>query len=49
VGPPDTLGALESEADAVVAVERPHRFQAVGAHYRNFTQVSDEQAMTYLD
>ncbi|MFB6139606.1 MAG: phosphoribosyltransferase [Halosimplex sp.] len=48
VGPPDTLEALEAFADAVVAVERPRRFRAVGAYYRNFAQVSDEEAMSYL-
>ncbi|WP_415380901.1 phosphoribosyltransferase [Halosimplex sp. TS25] len=48
VGPPDTLEELESLADAVISVERPRRFRAVGAHYRNFGQVSDEQAMSYL-
>jgi predicted phosphoribosyltransferase len=48
VGPPDTLAALESQADEVVAVERPQYFQAVGAHYRRFDQVTDEQAKSYL-
>ena len=49
VGPPDTLAALGGTADRVVAVERPARFRAVGAHYRDFDQVSDEEAMGYLD
>jgi len=48
VGPADTLAALESQADAVVAVERPESFQAVGAHYRRFDQVTDEEAKSYL-
>ncbi|WP_459192571.1 phosphoribosyltransferase [Halosimplex sp. J119] len=48
VGPPETLAELEALADAVVAVERPHGFRAVGAHYRTFGQVSDEEAMSYL-
>ncbi|WP_123538778.1 phosphoribosyltransferase [Halosimplex salinum] len=48
VGPPGTLETLESLADDVVAVERPRNFRAVGAHYRNFGQVSDEEAMSYL-
>lgn len=48
VGPPDTLEALEDDADTVVAVERPSLFRAVGAHYRTFGQVSDEEAQTYL-
>ncbi|MEF8776821.1 MAG: phosphoribosyltransferase family protein [Haloarculaceae archaeon] len=49
VGPPDSLSDLESEADAVYAVDRPQPFRAVGAHYRSFPQVTDEEAMTYLD
>jgi predicted phosphoribosyltransferase len=48
VGPPDTLDDLATLADEVVAVERPRSFRAVGAHYRNFGQVSDEKAMSYL-
>ena len=48
VGPPDTLDTLERYADEVIAVERPRNFRAVGAHYRNFDQVSDEKAMSYL-
>jgi len=49
VGPPDTLSALDETADGVVAVERPARFRAVGAHYRDFGQVSDDEAIGYLD
>jgi len=49
VGPPDTLAALGEIADRVVAVERPPQFRAVGAHYRDFDQVSDEEAIEYLD
>lgn len=48
VGPPDTLADLAEDADTVVAVERPSSFRAVGAHYREFGQVSDEEAQTYL-
>jgi len=49
VGPPDSLADLEREADAVYAVERPRNFRAVGAHYQSFGQVSDEEAVTYLE
>jgi predicted phosphoribosyltransferase len=48
VGPPSSLSDLESEADEVVAVEEPTSFGAVGAHYRDFGQVTDEEAMEYL-
>jgi predicted phosphoribosyltransferase len=49
VGPPDTLSSLGEIADTVLAVERPARFRAVGAHYRDFDQVSDDEAIGYLD
>jgi predicted phosphoribosyltransferase len=49
VGSPRSLGELESEADEVIAVEQPTDFHAVGAHYRQFGQVSDEEAMEYLN
>ncbi|MFW6265594.1 MAG: phosphoribosyltransferase [Halanaeroarchaeum sp.] len=48
VGPPDTVRELRGEADAVVVVDQPRSFGAIGAHYRDFTQVSDEEAMEYL-
>lgn len=49
VGSPDSLGRIETEADEVVALQTPQDFRAVGQYYRNFGQVSDEEAMTYLD
>jgi putative phosphoribosyl transferase len=48
VGPRDTIDDLAASADTVVCVETPAAFRAVGAYYRNFEQVSDEEAMTYL-
>ncbi|SIR76133.1 phosphoribosyltransferase [Natronorubrum thiooxidans] len=49
VGPPETIAALEDEADAVVCLETPSRFMGVGQFYERFGQVSDEEAMAYLD
>lgn len=49
VGSPDSLARLEGEADEVVALRTPENFRAVGQYYRDFGQVSDEEAMTYLD
>lgn len=48
VGPPDALRSLEGEADAVFALAEPASFGAVGAHYREFGQVPDEEALEYL-
>jgi hypothetical protein len=33
----------------VVAVETPETFGAVGQYYRDFGQVRDAEALTYLD
>lgn len=49
VGSPRSIETLEAEADRVVAVETPQNFQAVGQFYRTFGQVSDEEAVAYLD
>lgn len=39
---------LREDADDVVVVDVPEQFSAVGYHYRNFGQVTDEEALTYL-
>lgn len=49
VGSPETLGRLEEEADEIIALHTPQEFRAVGQYYRDFGQVSDEEAMAYLD
>ncbi|WP_232703208.1 phosphoribosyltransferase [Halobacterium wangiae] len=49
VGSPSILEDLWVVADEVVAVESPPHFSAVGQFYEDFGQVSDEEAMTYLD
>jgi len=48
VGPPDTLDGLP-EADAVVAVEEPADFRAVGFHYDDFSPTSDDEVVVLLD
>lgn len=49
VGPPDSIRALSAMADEVVWLETPSAFRAVGQFYRDFGQVTDEEAMEYLD
>lgn len=49
VGPPNTIERLGSEADTVICLETPSQFDAVGQFYRSFEQVSDEEAIGYLD
>ena len=48
VGASESLAEAEREADEVVVLETPARFGAVGRHYVDFSQVSDEEAMAYL-
>ncbi|WP_440770415.1 phosphoribosyltransferase [Natronorubrum sp. DTA28] len=49
VGSPRGLGDLEGEADDVIALEQPQSFRAVGQFYRTFGQVSDAEALEYLE
>jgi predicted phosphoribosyltransferase len=49
VGPPDTIADLEAVADEVVCLETPRGFRGVGQFYAVFDQVSDEEAIGYLD
>ncbi|WP_265109949.1 phosphoribosyltransferase [Halosolutus halophilus] len=49
VGPPETIAELEAEADEVVCLETPRGFRGVGQFYQTFGQVTDEEAMAYLE
>ncbi|OLZ40230.1 phosphoribosyltransferase [Natrinema saccharevitans] len=49
VGSPRALDDLEREADDLIALETPADFRAVGQYYRTFGQVSDEEALEYLE
>lgn len=49
VGSPESVRDLETEADEVIALRTPADFRAVGQYYREFGQVTDEEAMEYLD
>ena len=48
VGAPDTCRALADYADEVVCLRAPRFFGAVGAFYRDFGQVSDEEVLQVL-
>ncbi|HVL33347.1 MAG TPA: phosphoribosyltransferase family protein [Actinomycetota bacterium] len=48
VAAPDVCDAMRSEADAVVCVETPQDFAAVGLWYEDFGQVGDEDVHRYL-
>jgi putative phosphoribosyl transferase len=49
VAPPSTLEYLITEADDVVCLSAPEDFAAVGVHYADFAQVSDDEVIAILD
>ena len=48
VAPPDTVEELEAEADEVVVLDTPWNFTAVGAFFRRFPQVTDNEVVEHL-
>jgi len=48
VGPPGTIEELEEENE-LVCLRTPSGFRSVGQFYERFDQVSDEEAMSYLE
>ena len=48
VGAPETCERLRYVADDVICVLQPPEFGAVGAHYRNFRQTSDDEVRALL-
>lgn len=49
VAPPSARADLADEADRVIVVEEPRPFQAVGRHYQEFGQVTDDEAIALLE
>jgi putative phosphoribosyl transferase len=48
VAPRDSLAALSSEADEIICLLSPDAFFAVGMHYRDFRQTSDQEVVDLL-
>jgi predicted phosphoribosyltransferase len=48
VAPLDTVKKLNSEVDALVCLDTPRDFGAIGYFYRDFRQVSDEEVVAIL-
>ncbi len=48
VGPPGVAETMKDVADEVVCLEEPPGFGAIGAYYRNFRQLSDEEVVELL-
>ncbi|MBS0316172.1 MAG: phosphoribosyltransferase [Proteobacteria bacterium] len=49
VAPPEAIAELKTQVDAVVCLQQPECFHAVGAYYDDFTQVGDEEVVRALD
>jgi predicted phosphoribosyltransferase len=48
VAPPDVLAMLNSAADRVVVLDAPANLNAVGAWYRDFRQVTDDEVRSLV-
>lgn len=48
VAPADAIPAMRGVADKVIVIERPRRFMAVGAWYRDFTPTHDAEVIELL-
>ncbi len=49
VAPYQTIEDLKADADEVICLSMPDFFMAIGAHYRDFTQTTDEEVIALLD
>lgn len=49
VAPQDTLQALTRECDEIVCLDQPEPFYAIGLHYADFTQTTDEEVVALLE
>jgi putative phosphoribosyl transferase len=48
VGPPETIHSFKTMVDEVICLDTPLPFIAVGNHYQDFAQVSDEEVVDLL-
>jgi putative phosphoribosyl transferase len=48
VAPNEVIGALASEVDEVICLQRPEDFRAVSLHYRTFGQTPDSEVVALL-
>ena len=49
VAPADTVAQLRAEVDDLVCLSQLEFFDAVGAHYRDFHQIEDDEVIALLD
>lgn len=48
VGPPDVIHSLREEADEVICLNMPQYLYAIGEHYEDFSQTTDEEVVVLL-
>jgi predicted phosphoribosyltransferase len=48
VAPPDVVAELANEVDEIICPLQPEQFMAVGMHYRDFPQNSDQEVISIL-
>jgi putative phosphoribosyl transferase len=48
VGPSETLSEIGKQVDKLIVLATPEPFYAVGNHYTDFRQVSDDEVVRYL-
>jgi putative phosphoribosyl transferase len=49
VAPPEIIAEMRAECDEIVCLRQPVPFGAVGAHYVNFDQTSDEEVVQLME
>jgi len=49
VAPADTVAQLQDAVNDLVCLSQPEFFHAVGAHYRDFHQIEDDEVIALLD
>jgi putative phosphoribosyl transferase len=49
VAPAEAIDALRGDCDEIICLAQPTPFYAVGAHYANFEQTSDDEVVRLLD
>lgn len=48
LAPSDTVEKLRGEVENVIALQQPTFFWAIGAHYQEFSQVSDDEVVALM-
>ena len=49
IAPPETCESLRNDADEIVCAATPESFVAVGAWYRQFDQITDEEVRSLME